>query len=287
MNVVHAFSAYNLNSEEKMFSFKGNWSNAFYHYLSWILSFRLAEKNYPSVTLYTDPIGKKILIDALKLPYNEVVIVQNIPLWYTSVKLFALQDQKQPFVCIDSDVYLWQKLPDEIEKSKVFVQHLEKLNFESLYKPTLKKIKEVIPKTPLCWSQNITHSFNTGVVGGNNPEIFKEYWNQYQSILSEDNIKIFNKLGKDKKDSRPIQFSWNVVIEQYTFACILKSFNQKPNLLFEFEQNMEKEAYKLKFSHVMLDKNEETGERLRKRVSQDYTKDYENLQQLLRNKKWI
>src|SRR4029077_502271 len=45
------------------------------------------------------------------------------PAWWALGKLYAYRAQREPFVHLDNDVFLWQPLPDRVESAPLFAQN--------------------------------------------------------------------------------------------------------------------------------------------------------------------
>lgn len=109
-------------------SFKGRiWRSPLHHHLAWGLSFRLARRHYPETVLITDRAGKALLVDQLGLPFTHVSTeldrLNKADIgWWALGKLMAYSLQDQPFIHLDTDVFLWKPLPDNILNAPVFAQ---------------------------------------------------------------------------------------------------------------------------------------------------------------------
>ena len=73
MRIVQTFWTAGRNPLEYSFG----WLRPEYNLMSWALSCISLRKNYDEVALYTDEIGKRVLIDLLHLPYTEVHVVYD------------------------------------------------------------------------------------------------------------------------------------------------------------------------------------------------------------------
>jgi hypothetical protein len=103
------------------------WSRPLHHLLAWGLSLATATRHYPETVLVTDRIGKKLLVDGLGLQFTSVSteldrLDHADPQWWALGKLIAYGIQDQPFVHIDTDVFLWKPLPREITEAPVLAQ---------------------------------------------------------------------------------------------------------------------------------------------------------------------
>jgi hypothetical protein len=109
------------------------WLTDYHARLAWGLSVELARRHYPDTALVTDDEGAKLLVDRLKLPFGSVSLELNElrdrdPDWWALGKLYAYRLQTEPFVHIDSDVFLWKRLPAELESAPVFAQSPEEFD---------------------------------------------------------------------------------------------------------------------------------------------------------------
>jgi hypothetical protein len=103
------------------------WAKPLYHLLAWRLSVSAASRHYPETMLITDAFGKKLLFDTLGLPFvsvsTELERLNDVdPDWWALGKLVAYSMQDQPFIHIDTDVFLWKALPPGVAQAAVFAQ---------------------------------------------------------------------------------------------------------------------------------------------------------------------
>lgn len=108
----------------------GTWLSEKHHLLSWALSLQTASRHYRPTVLYTDDAGARLLVDRAGLEFDQVVTSLNAlsrhdPEWWATGKLYAYRAQRQPFVHIDSDVYLWRRLPEHLERAPLLAQNPE------------------------------------------------------------------------------------------------------------------------------------------------------------------
>ncbi len=106
------------------------WLSDYHARLAWVLSFELARRHYPDTALVTDDDGAELLVDRLKLPFGSISLELNALAdrdagWWALGKLYTYRLQRGPFVHIDADVFLWHRLPRELERAAVFAQSPE------------------------------------------------------------------------------------------------------------------------------------------------------------------
>jgi hypothetical protein len=117
------------------------WLSPKHHLLAWVLSVELGRRHYPDCALMTDDAGAAMLVDGLGLRFRTVSLALNAlddhdPDWWAIGKLYAYAAQHEPFVHIDNDVFLWDRLPMALEHADVFGQHPETTPYgRSFYRP--------------------------------------------------------------------------------------------------------------------------------------------------------
>jgi hypothetical protein len=107
-----------------------SWAHDWYHWLAWGLSVHTASQHYPDTRLVTDTAGARVLVDLLGLPFRAVSTALDRledadPGWWALGKLEAYRLQERPFVHVDTDVFLWNRLPQELEQADLFAQNPE------------------------------------------------------------------------------------------------------------------------------------------------------------------
>lgn len=177
IKILHSFwskpslKIQNLHADDRA---SGGWSDKKYHLMSWALSCLRVKEYYDRIELVTDEKGKDLLIDKLQLPYTKVLIKLNAldkynPDLWTLSKIYACSIQKEPFIHIDNDVYIWKKFSTDIELAPLVAQNIE-LN-HTFYQDLLNQIENIftIPDVIVEERKRTPDIFaaNTGIVGGN------------------------------------------------------------------------------------------------------------------------
>lgn len=117
------------------------WPSELHHALAWSLSLRTASRHYPDTWLYTDDAGADYLVEQLGLHFRHVSTELNAlagkdPGWWALGKVYTYRAQAEPFVHIDSDVFLWLPLPTRLESAQVLAQNPEPISpGASFYQP--------------------------------------------------------------------------------------------------------------------------------------------------------
>ena len=252
MKIVQSFwslpALNSLNPSTESFSskFNGGWLRPKYFWMSWALSCLKLRQFYDEVELVTDEIGKKILIDQLKLPYTKVSVcldkLNHYPtkLWALG-KLYTYQMQDEPFIHVDSDVFIWKKFGPSLENSKLIVQSLENENEHSYY-PQIKQIFQhfdYIPNTfwKHCSPGKKIIGVNAGILGGRDIDFIQYYTKEAFSFVDA---------NQDKLPQLDMGL-FNTVYEQLLFYYLAKEQNKDISYYFKFTEDKIKPFYTLAF----------------------------------------
>jgi len=218
MKIIQTFWTGTIEKNNPLDS-KGGWLSPEYNWMSWALSCLQLKKIFGEVELFTDALGKEILIDMLRLPYSKVSVVldgvlNGLPpeVWSLS-KLHTYSLQEEPFLHFDGDLFLWQPIPDAVLGSEVIVQNKE-LDL-ALYRFTLDQINSQFTSIPYFCAAAFYHekpivSINAGIIGGHNLALFKQLREAAFEFICSNKDHLY----KIKTDNL------NFIIEQYFLACL-------------------------------------------------------------------
>ncbi|WP_430409659.1 DUF6734 family protein [Kordia sp.] len=263
------------------------WRHSHYFYMSWALSCLTFKEIYKDITLVTDDFGYDLLINKLKLPYTNIEVVldelNHYPkeLWAIG-KLKAYQIQKEPFIHVDGDVYVWNSFGNVIENATLVSQqrdedfgHYSHAMQEALhhgYEFPDFLLKEFLNKQTMV-------SSNAGIIGGNDLKFIQEYCKMSFEII-------------DKNIDKP-RFngtSYALLYEQYLFHCLAQKHQKqiayylenKPDKSEESHTFFNKYIQEKKFVHLLsMRKNEmEYCYDLRDQLKTNYPSYYEIIQNL-------
>lgn len=209
----------------------GGWVDKKYNYISWTLSCLCAKKHYTEVELITDTYGKKILIDILKLPYTNIIVEldtlnsQHLELWATA-KFKAYKLQTEPFIHIDSDVFLFGRFDESIENAPLIIQN-EEVGFDSYANiwEQVTKYYKIIPEYMLndYATDKVIKACNAGVFGGSDLAFLHDFVDEVFQFL-EDN--------KEYYDNVNVGYSV-LIFEQYLFSCLARKHQKRVTYLFD------------------------------------------------------
>ncbi|MFD2938239.1 DUF6734 family protein [Spirosoma flavum] len=286
MRIIQTFWTGN-STESKSLSITGGWLSPEYHWMSWVLSCKQLKKYYEDIFLYTDSVGKQILVHQLNLPYTTVSTKLNSlrhypsDLWALS-KIYTCSLQKSPFLHVDGDIYIWKKFDKVIEKAELIAQNLEE-NFNFYYK-TLEEISRHFNYIPVCMQREfqthpIIRSCNTGLVGGSALPFFRQYAKLAFKLVSRN-------VGQLQKFDRR---AFNIGFEQFLFYSLSKQCqipltyfingvdNSDPS--YKSLARFECVPYQTTYIHALgaFKQDRKTCQHLSKRLRQDYPDSYYNI----------
>lgn len=214
------------------------------------LSLYLAKKHYGNVHLVTDTNGK----NALKsLPFSSVITTLDslIPNKFWALgKIHTYKyaaSLKKRFFHLDSDLFLWEKLPNDIENSDVFFEEEEKpiMHFPESYVHMIPFL-EKFPKFDVLFDKKYNNkASNMCIVGGENFSFFEKYCNEVINIST-------NPLYYSFFEQYPELLSYSTVLEQFVFWSMLK----KNKINYQSIYNSTDNTSLMKYTHLGSAKSE-------------------------------
>lgn len=155
------------------------------------LSAASISKHFENFVLITDDAGKE-MAEACALPYKEIVSVgpefKAIPDYWIESKIHAYAETNEPFIHFDTDLFLWEPLPEEYLKAEVFAFHSETFAWP-LYEQYLATWSEIVPNLPPLHKEHFTNRMpvNMAIFGGNNWRAINEYAKFIQRFVADNN----------------------------------------------------------------------------------------------------
>lgn len=240
--------------------------------ISLTLSVELALKQFEEVELITNTYGKNLLIDKYKVPFTSVKVVldqfDNIlnPDFWAYVKIFTYSIQEEPFVHIDNDVILWDKIPDNILNSPLFFQNKEKFTEHKGYLRLVKEAKGFAKINFDIIMSEIDYAYNCGVIGVNDLSVIREW----KSIVDE---YLFSAKNQMTWNETPDKHSHNHLFEQFFISALIKNRDISVECLLK--DNFYRSAYvDFKMTHLWGEakRNPLTMKKVKDRLFNDYPK---------------
>jgi hypothetical protein len=210
------------------------WCKSLHHLLAWGLSVQTASRHYPDTALITDRPGKKLLVDHLGLQFGEVSTeLERLngvdPGWWALGKLVAYSLQDQPFIHLDSDVFLWKELPRHLLRAPVIAQYAEGFyDQDPHYRPQDIEwaFAQQATKLPMEWEwtrSNRRHfpAANCGILGGSHLKFLRYYAQTALDLIVGRQYAAAWSLLHDKR-------CYNVVLEQFFLSACAEFHGNHP-----------------------------------------------------------
>lgn len=206
----------------------GGWGSTFVALCAYAYSGLSISKFYPETVLYTDDYGIKIFGDILGIPYANIYTDLNKLDFHPSLwalgKVYTYSLQTRPFIHIDNDIFIWSKLPQNIEEASLCCQNREILTKD--YLKAMKIMEEDFKTVPPIFQNNSNiQSINAGILGGHNIEFI----NNYSNII----IETYKSYRKEFEYRKLESGYYNIILEQLSFAKLAKEKNEKITFLME------------------------------------------------------
>lgn len=236
MNFIQTFY---IDPSKHPFTDGFGWIKPEYHLMSWALSCLQLKELHGNVELFANSAGAELLIDKLQLPYTIVhtnhddLVLADARLWALP-KIYTYSLQEKPFLHIDGDVFLFEKLPAQLLQSHLIAQNLEVAT--EYYISTQKQLIDNFSYFPPCvntdfHSEMPINAVNAGILGGYNLSFIKLYTTEAFEYVNR-NIRHFKNVNVDK---------FNVFFEQHLFHSLAKE--QNISIKFLFNEIIEDRGY--------------------------------------------
>ncbi len=271
------------------------WVSEKHHLFAWVLSLETARKHHSQTALVTDDEGAQLLVDDLGLQFDQLYLTLNAlknqdPVWWALGKLYAYRAQTDPFVHIDSDVFLWKALPDRMVTAPLLAQNPEYFLTDTLwYKPeafedTIQAVNGWLPEQ-WVWYRTyglLQKGYCCGIFGGGNIDFIQAYANLAIQIIKHP----ANQLAWERLNSG---IERNILVEQYLLSACLEysrchsgyaSGHLDMQCLFDSMNDsfIPAKTTQAGFTHLMSAKrNKAIAESLENRVRRDYPEHYKRV----------
>ena len=222
----------------------------------WKMSSTLALKNFGNLTLYTNVLGKSILVDIFQLNFTEIIdITSELNLYNNFSNIFALSKLityskiKEPFIHIDYDAFILSPLPQGLLESEVFAQCPEFWQRDWAGLECHYPIKDMLnysgylpPNWLAAYIEENHYPYNMGIFGGYNTDRINKYAQQsLDTVLNPFNEKLAH-----------IKSCLSIMLEQYPLGI----WFDKVSTLFKTSRHAKDPRYIHLYSHYKsLDHN--------------------------------
>ncbi len=282
------------------------WRTPLHHWLAWGLSLRLARNHFPETMLVTDRAGKALLVDCLGLSFTHVSTeLESLrhadPDWWVLGKLMAYGIQEQPFVHLDTDVFLWKPLPPGVLNASVCAQNPEQHSALAQWcgpREIERAFAECDLPLPAEWEWARSRSLETydevncGILGGNRTDFIRYYANlALDLVLNPAHARAWALLNG--------AHNLNTIIEQFLFIACFDFHRSHPESPFRginaryvfqsMEEALNQEnAARAGYTHLWAEAKRDhlITERLEQRTRDEDAGFYQHCLHLSRDSRW-
>lgn len=269
-------------SEQRGFS----WAEERTHMLSWILSVHLARPHFDATSLHTDDEGARLLIDELGLNFDHVYTSLNQlsdedPDWWMQGKIQTYAEQQEPFVHLDSDVYLFKPLPQRLTSAPLFAQNPESVDPKAFWydveacEMAIRSRGDGFIPPEWTWYRTFTplhqqEAACCGILGGHNLDLIHFYARTVLELLRKP-------ANRHAFDHIPHKRDFNPFFEQYLLTACARYRNVPVEYLFSSFEDAFQSAARVGFTHLMAGSKRDAivAARIEERVARDYPADYD------------
>jgi hypothetical protein len=271
------------------------WASEKHHLLAWVLSTQTARQHYRATELHTDDAGARMLVDGIGLEFDRVCISLNAlrahdPGWWALGKLYAYRSQREPFVHLDNDVFLWRPLPERLMTAPLLAQNPEYFTpGRSYYRP--EAFEAALDGLDRAWlppewrwyraSGRPQRADCCGVFGGQRDDFIRYYAAQAIRLIEH----APNQTGWDRLRDK---IGHNILFEQYLLGACVDYHRARdnspyrgididyvfPSLDQAFDPTI---AARVGYTHLIANakRNPELADRLEARVARDHPDHYQ------------
>ncbi|WP_459210972.1 DUF6734 family protein [Aquimarina rhabdastrellae] len=236
------------NSTDINSRFNGGWPDQKKAFYSFALSALSIREQYQQLELYTDTKGKQLFNELLELPYTQIHTTLDSmddydPGLWALGKLKVCAAQETPFLHIDNDIFLWDKIDYQPENYHLIAQNIEEdfPNYGKSFKYMLANFDKIPNELLNTFNKHKKIlAYNAGVIGGTQLDFFKE--------LSE---KAFDLIHQNDRHLKHINLGiFNTIFEQQLGYSITEK--QQLNIQYLYDHVSPNFAEIIDFSSVQV-----------------------------------
>ena len=222
---------------------------------SLVVSANVVKRHYDEIHFYTDNLGMKWIEPYLKyLPFTKIVVCMDDMNWlddkyWSLAKMYVYKLQKEPFIHIDNDVFLWDEFPKELFENDFFFQEIELFNElgRDFYLRGLSVFKDALPSDFI----ETDGAFNCGVFGCLTEKALSLIPIYYKMGL--DFVEKTKKLTTLDKESISSRWLATVIIEQVVIYSLITNGDYKYDVFLhhgDYYSGFTK-FYNFKYTHTV------------------------------------
>jgi hypothetical protein len=245
---------------------------------SLVVSVNVTKKHYHEIHFYTDKLGMEWIQPYMKyLPFTKIEVCLDEMNWlddkyWSLAKMFVYFKQKEPFIHVDNDVFLWDKFPDELFNNDFFFQEIEYFHElgRDFYLRGLDVYKNALPENFI----EPNGAFNCGVFACLNQkalDLIPEYYNMGIEFVK--NTKKLKNLDKETISSRWLA---TVIIEQVVIYSLITNGDYKFEVFLHHGDNYAGfiKSYDFKYTHTVA--HNKRNQKIVRRIREIFEEDVKN-----------
>jgi hypothetical protein len=196
---------------------------------------------YPHVELFVDSTAFEFL-HFLPCKVTLMEHPDQNDLWMKS-KIHAMSRQNEPFVHLDTDVFITKKIDFEFEHC---ILERKEASYRSHYKLQVDFFSKQ-QGLPSSWDPNLGYAFNCGVFGFADMKLKNQFIDAYFMLEN-----VYKTHQNEFKPLKQLGYEPCIVLEQYSLACLLAKKGISPTLLLASDSGREQArmAKQIGYNHL-------------------------------------
>lgn len=260
MRIVQTFYSYAKESEVLVDA--AGFLSADMNWKSMALSCLLLKKHFGSVTLYCNKRVSKVVSEILRIPYDDIVIIPDFMEMYEGCNLWALpkiytySKQTGPFLHVDCDWFMFEKLSQKLLNADVIGQNVE-YDDQMYNRRTLEKFISngcLFPDWVLkdYHTNPILRVINAGILGGNDIEFIQTYLKEIKDFI-DNNLTVLRKMNDGFINSIYEQLFFYLMVKENAKSIGLCTEGDKLSTKFDWLPVNLSYAPKSGYMHLLAD----------------------------------
>ena len=208
----------------------------------------------------------------VQLPFTEIYVILDevdwVPSqWWAFPKMYVYSLQKEPFIHLDNDAYLWDKLSEGISTYDFISQNLESVHDKGhkYYKDAIRVYADhILHIDDIKDTQQFAYAMNAGIFGALSNKGLDLFKSMYDNAIKVAKSAMADKLLMDFIDWKDLRnwdaFLFNTLNEQHYayYYCVNNNL-----------RHLELLNTKIQFTHLISDakRNKDRMDKIKKRIA--------------------
>lgn len=220
----------NLDSNDVNYRSAGGFIDKRYFYYCWVMSFLHLASMGEKIVLFTDDVGKYLLVDILGLEYSGVRLdfneLEELSSAYWAIpKLVTYSRLKEPFLHVDGDILLYPGFKNLGLEKRALVFEFKNCELNAKHVELINSLDSIVIHETL---EGEFAELNCGVVGGTDYKFFNDF--------AEFSLGLFYNC-LDELDTGELKYNKNVInsyFEQFLVYQYVYQRGKEFSCLFEY-----------------------------------------------------